>query len=329
MAKEPTKESVYEEIRKAGTKGTALSAKSKIPFLEELSREGKVEKIDSKYYATDVIPSSSEIYKKIERAGEKGIKLTPFEAKISKHMLDEGEIAKVGSFYYLSQYAHPDDVYKKIERAGEKGTKLAAFEAKISKHMLDKGDIVKVGSLYCLPEYVPDPDEVYKKIERARESGTDLAPLEIEVIKPFVKKRNIKKVGKKYYIPDYEPLGREKVIEKLLNNRILKKVGKKYIFLPKPPEPIPSFAEFVETLQKIYLRKAGGYRKSINIVSLVEAVTSEMDVPRKVAEKWILELPRIFVGTVDLRPQPGEPGLNLEDGTEISRIYLERGLVGL
>ncbi|MBU7046128.1 MAG: hypothetical protein HXS54_06785 [Theionarchaea archaeon] len=282
MAK-PTKESVYEEIRKAGTKGKKISAKLKIPFLEELSREGKVVKVGSLYCLPEYVPDQDEVYRKIERAGEKGTKLTPLEAEISKHMLDEGKIVKVGSLYYLPEYfPGSNEVYTKIRRAGEKGTKLTPSEVKIAKSLLDEGEIAKVGSLYCLPEYVPDPDEVYKKIERARESGTDLAPLEIEVIKPLTKKGKVKKVGKKYYVPDYEPLTREKVIEKLLNNKVLKRVEKKYIFLPKSPESIPSFAEFVETLQKIYLRKAGGYRKSINIVSLVEAVTSEMDVPRKV-----------------------------------------------
>lgn len=236
MAK-PTKESVHEEIKKAGKKGKKLTAKSKISYLEELSKEDRIQKIDTKYYATEIIPSSSEVLTRVKEAAEK---------------------------------------------------------------------------------------------------GAALLPLEVHIVKSLIREGKIKKVGKKYYLPDFEPLTQKMVIEHLLDNRILKKTGTKYIFVRKPdkgppPEPteIPSYAQFVETLQKTYLRKAREFRKGIALLPLIEELAQEMNMSRKLVEKWVLELPRIFVGIVDLRSFPGESGLMREDGTEISRIYMERGIVGL
>jgi hypothetical protein len=230
-----TKESVYEEIRKAGPKGKALRAKSKMPYLEQLQEERKIKKVKSKYYAMEIIPPSKEVHKKVEEA-----------------------------------------------------------------------------------EY----------------NGTPLPPIEVEVVKHLISDGKIKKSGKKYYLPEFLPLTQKKVIERLLREGILKRSGKKYIIIePGGERPsfmrIPSFQEFAETLQDIYLRKASGYRQGINIHSLIEALTSEMDISKALAEKWILELPRVFVGVVDLRPFPGEPGFRLKDGTAVSRIYLERAIVGL
>ena len=236
MAK-PTKESVYEEIRKAGKKGKGLSAKSKIFYLEELLKENKIQKIDSKYYITEIIPPSSEILGRVKEAAENGV---------------------------------------------------------------------------------------------------SLQPLEVYVVKSLIREGKIKKVGKKYYLPDFEPLTQKKVIEHLLDTRILKKTGTKYIFvrsldkepLPESPE-VPSFVELVETLQKVYLRKAREYRKGVPILPLIDELAQEMNISRALVEKWILELPRIFIGIIDLRSFPGESGLTTDDGTEISRIYMERGIVGL
>jgi hypothetical protein len=233
--KAPTKDSVYEEIRKTGKKGKALTAKSKISHLKQLQKERKIKKVKSKYYAMEIIPTSKEVYKKVEEAEYDGTPLLPIEVNIVKHLISDGKI---------------------------------------------------------------------------------------------------KKSGKKYYLSEFLPLTQKQVIERLLREGILKRSGKKYIMMkPGGERPsfvkAPSFHEFAETLQGIYLRKASGYRRGVNIHSLVEAMTSEMDISKVLAEKWILELPRVFVGVVDLRPFPGEPGLRLKDGTDVSRIYLERAIVGL
>lgn len=232
-----TKESVYEEVKKGGIKGKRLSAQSKLPFLEQLVREGKIQKIDSKYYDSGIIPT---------------------------------------------------------------------------------------------------PEEVYEKVKRAAWNGIPLLPLEVHKVQNLMRDEKVKKVGKKYYLSLYEPLTQKKVIEKLLTSGYLKKSGKKYVIMEPgdvPPESlppkVPSFFEFVKTLQHVYLRKAQSYRQGVNILSLIEALVSEMNVSEALAKNWILELPRIFAGIVDLRPFPGERGLTLKDGTEVSRIYLERGIVGL
>ncbi len=237
MARAITKESVYEEVRKAGKKGKEIKATKKIPYREELLRENKIQKIKSKYYATEIIPSTHDIFTAVEEAAEK---------------------------------------------------------------------------------------------------GAVLLPLEVHVVTSLIREGKIKKEGKKYYLPDFVPLNSTQVAESLLKFGYLGKSGKKYIFIRRldkkpPPEPpeIPSFAEFVETLQKIYLRKARRYREEVRIFSLLEELTSEMVISRKGAEKWILELPEIFIGIVDLRPFSGEDGLKLKSGAEVSRIYLERGIVGL
>ena len=232
-----TKESVYEEIRKVGKKGKGLTAKSKIPYLEELLRGNRIQKINSKYYATEIIPPSHEVFTTVEESAEKGAALLPLEVHVAKSLIHEGKI---------------------------------------------------------------------------------------------------KKVGRKYYLPDFVPLNSTQVAECLLKLGYLGKSGKKYTFIRRldkkpPPEPpeIPSFVEFVETLQKIYLRKAREYRKGVTILPLIEELAHEMNISRALVEKWVLELPRIFIGIIDLRSFPGESGLVTEDGTEISRIYMERGIVGL
>jgi hypothetical protein len=146
----------------------------------------------------------------------------------------------------------------------------------------------------------------------------------------------IRKVGKKgkglttkSKIPYPKELLKEDKIQKINS-------GKKCIFVRRldiepPPEPseIPLFAEFVETLQKIHLRKTRRYREEVRILPLLEELTLEMDISRKVAEKWILELPEILIGIVDLRSFSGGAGMKLESGAEVPRIYLERGIVGL
>ncbi|MBU7046130.1 MAG: hypothetical protein HXS54_06795 [Theionarchaea archaeon] len=80
MAK-PTRESVYEEIRKAVKKGKGLSAKSKMSYLEVLLRENKIQKTSSKYYAKEIIPSY-EIFATVEESGEKGAALLPLEIHV-------------------------------------------------------------------------------------------------------------------------------------------------------------------------------------------------------------------------------------------------------
>jgi hypothetical protein len=91
----------------------------------------------------------------------------------------------------------------------------------------------------------------------------------------------------------------------------------------------PSFLEFLEVFQSLYLDEARGYQRSVSIEPLISEIIKKTNLSRSLVEKWILELPHIFIGSVDLRPFPGKPGLYLEDGTEINRIYVERELVGL
>jgi hypothetical protein len=175
-------------------------------------------------------------------------------------------------------------------------------------------------------------ESVYGEIRKAGSKGKALrAKSKMPYIGELLGERKIKKEGSKYYLWEIEiPLGQKRVVERLLKNGLLRKSGKKYIIV-KTPEltGIPSFLEFVETIQKIYLRKARRYREEIRILPLIEELVSEMDITEILAKKWILDLPRIFIGIVDLRPFSDERGLKLENGTEVSRIYLERGIVGL
>lgn len=174
---------------------------------------------------------------------------------------------------------------------------------------------------------IPTRDSVYEEIKKAGEKGKALrAKSKMPYLEELLREGKIKKVGSKYYLPEIEvPLGQRQVIERLLSIGHLKRSGKKYIIV----EPEPSFSEFIETLQDIYLRKGKGYQESVSILPLVEELASEMGLPRKLVEKWILELPRIFIGVVGLRLFTGEPALELEDGRKVSRIYLEREIVGL
>ena len=233
-----------------------------------------------------------------------------------------------------------ESVYEEIKKADKKGKGLSA-KSKIPylEQLLRKGEIIKVGKKYFAADIIPSPEEIYEKVERAAWNGTPLLPLEVNAVQDLVRDQKIIKVGKKYYLRRYESLTQKKVIERLLDSGILRKIGTRYVIVREPgekpppekpiPSKIPSFSEFVEVLQDIYLRKAREYRRSISIMPLLEALTSEMDIPRDLAEKWILELPQLFIGIVDLRPFPGEPGLKKKDGTEVSRIYFERGIVGL
>lgn len=99
----------------------------------------------------------------------------------------------------------------------------------------------------------------------------------------------------------------------------------------KETEPI-SFLDFTEAIQKEYLSLSGGrYQESIKLLPLIEGVMHRTGISRPQIEKWILELPRIFWGKVDLRPFGKEdgPGLYFSDGTEVQRIYLSRSIYGL
>lgn len=230
-----------------------------------------------------------------------------------------------------------ESVYEEVRKAGIKGKKLSAT-SKIShlEQLVREGKIQKINSKYYDSGIIPTPEEVYEKVKRAAWNGAPLLPLEVREVQNLMRDEKVRKVGKKYYLPPYEPLTQRKVIERLLTSGYLKRSGKKYVIMPLgdfPPEPLPpkvlSFFEFVKNLQHVYLRKAQSYRQGVNILSLIEALISEMNISEALAENWILELPRIFAGIVDLRPFPGEQGLTLKDGTEVSRIYLERGIVGL
>ena len=336
-----SKESVFKEVRKAGKKGKRLSAKSKIPFLEQLENERKIKKIGSKYYATEIFPRPEEIYEDVERAAENGTVLLPLDVHVAQHLIREGKIKKSGKRYYHWRLVSPgiskESVFKEVRKAGKNGKKLSEkSKLPFLEQLENERKIKKIGSKYYATEIFPRPEEIYEEAKRAAENGTVLLPLDVHVAQHLIGEGKIKKSGRKYYYWRFAPLTQKDVITRLLDDGILKRSGRRYIVVTKPverplprPSEVPSFSEFAETLQNIYLRKARGYRQGVNILSLIEALTSEMDISEALAKKWILELPRTFVGVVDLRPFPGEPGLKLEDGTEVSRIYLERGIVGL
>jgi hypothetical protein len=292
MPSRSTKESVYEETRKRGSKGYAPRSKEKISFLEELSRDGKIKKIGKKYYLLEFAPGPEEIRRPI---------------------------------------------YREVQKAGQKGKTYTSKEKGfICEELARDGRIKKVGKKYYLSELVPDPPLVIAKIREAGEDGVSLSPIESEVLKVSKDKKRVRKIGDKHYYERFGPLKQKEVIKRLLDDGRLVRSGKNsYVFVKGTVSPrlypveVPSFLEFAKKVQDVYLSMAGDYRRSINIRSLIGELGQRMGISEPLAEKWIVELPRIFLGRVDLRPFPGEEGLKLDDGSEVARIYLERGLVGL
>lgn len=233
-----------------------------------------------------------------------------------------------------------ESVYEEILERGSKGKRLRAEKKKpFLNELLEEGKIKKVRYNFYIPEFAPTKEKVYQKVKEAGKNGVSLNITERELIEPLVKQGKVKKAYRKYYLPKYAPLYQKEVVERLLKNGYLKKMKSRYIFIRpldekivsriEPSIKVPSFLEFAKTIQEIYLRMAGEYRQSIKIVPIIKELTERTSIPRKAAEKWILELPRIFLGKVDLRPFPGEEGLIMEDGSKVARIYLERGIVGL
>ncbi|KYK31956.1 MAG: hypothetical protein AYK19_16020 [Theionarchaea archaeon DG-70-1] len=280
-----TKESVYEEIEKAGEKGKTFRNEEKKSFSQGLLREGRIKKVGKRYYSPEFAPTAEMVYQRIEKAGKDGIALKEFEVELIKPLIHEGRIKKIEKAYYAAKFA-------------------------------------------------PTAEMVYQRIEKAGKDGIALKKHEVELIKPLIQEGKIKYVYKKHYLSKFSPLKQKEVVEYLLSSGKLKCLGKTYFILIEddigpPPVEIPSFLEFAKKVQEIYLRMAGEYKQSVKIMRLTEELISKMDISKTVAEKWILELPRIFLGRVDLRPFPGEKGLKMENGSEVTRIYLERGIVGL
>jgi hypothetical protein len=233
----------------------------------------------------------------------------------------------------MPERATRESVYEETRERGYGGF-APKNKDKISllNELLREGKVEKVRNRYYLPEYAPTPQEVYDKIEEAGNDGVSLDTTEVYLIKPFVDRGEVRKVYTRYFLKEHSPLKQKEVIEHLLNEKRLKPLGKTYYILIDgflPPGRIPSFLEFAKKVQEIYLHMAGEYRRSVNIRSLVNELTPGMGISKSLAEEWVVELPRIFLGRVDLRPFPGEGGLKLDDGSEVARIYLERGLVGL
>ncbi|MGD2248008.1 MAG: hypothetical protein PVF58_06350 [Candidatus Methanofastidiosia archaeon] len=232
-----------------------------------------------------------------------------------------------------------ESVYEEILESGSKGKRLTS-EKKMPylNELLEEGKIKKVRYNYYIPEFAPTTEKVYQKVKDAGKKGVSLNITERELIKPLVKEGKVKTAYRppKYFLRKHAPLYKKEVVERLLDKGYLKKIKSRYIFvrdLEEPgkmePKKVPSLFEFLKTLQKIYLRRGKGYQESVRIIPLIEELTSEMDISRATVEEWILELPRMFIGVVGLRQFPNEPGLELEDGRKISRIYLEREIVGL
>jgi hypothetical protein len=231
-----------------------------------------------------------------------------------------------------------ESVYEEILESGSKGKALTS-EKKMPylNELLEEGKIKKVRKSYYIPEFAPTTEKVYQKVKEAGKNGVSLNITERELIEPLVKEGKVKTAYRKpkYFLRKHAPLYKKEVVEYLLDEGYLKKKKSRYIFVRDlepgkiEPKKVPSLFEFLKTLQKIYLRRGKGYQESVRIIPLVEELTSEMDISRATVEEWILELPRMFIGVVGLRQFPGEPGLELEDGRKISRIYLEREIVGL
>jgi hypothetical protein len=338
-----TRESVYEETRKRSSKGFAPRSKEKISFLEGLTQEGKVGKIGKKYYLPEFAPDPEEIrrpiYREIQKAGQKGKKYTSKEKEsICGELIRDGRIKKIGKKYYLSELIpDPDDIYRMVQKAGSEGIVFKGkIETSISGQLAKEGRIKKVGKKYYLSELIPDPRIVIQKIREAREDGVSLNPIESGILKTSEEKEKARKIGDRYYYEEFVPSGplkQKEIIDQLLEDKKLIRSGKNFYIpakaFPEPYVEVPSFLKFAREVQKVYLSIAGEYRKSVNIRSLISELAQGMTISEPQAEKWIVELPRIFLGRVDLRPFPGEDGLKLDDGSEVARIYLERGLVGL
>lgn len=232
-----------------------------------------------------------------------------------------------------------DSVYKEIAKAGEKGKTLNAQSKMGFIHeLLHTGKISQIGKKYFISSIIPSKETIYRKIENAAEKGISLSPLEKAIAQDFVNKGTIQIATKRYYLASWAPRNQKATIEWLLEQGSIKKVGTKFVISGRvqgPPriQPVPiehpSFLEFVEAFQKIYRYLAGGYQRSVSIVPLIDNIREQTTLSRDLIEKWVLELPHIFVGSVDLRPFPGEAGISLKDGTEVNRIYVERELVGL
>ncbi|MBU6998820.1 MAG: hypothetical protein HXS41_14445 [Theionarchaea archaeon] len=182
---------------------------------------------------------------------------------------------------------------------------------------------------------------IYKEIQKKGPSGIAFRAKEKKSsAEELVGEGKVKKIGGRYYPGDVDLdfvlLGQKEVVQRLLDLKALEKSGKKYVFTEKirvlhgpSVQPEFSFSEFLETFQDLYLREAGHYRESVRLTPLINDLTSKLGIPRDLAEKWILELPRIFIGIVDLRPFTNEHGIMLKNGTEVTRVYLSRELVGL
>jgi hypothetical protein len=182
---------------------------------------------------------------------------------------------------------------------------------------------------------------IYKEIQKKGPRGIAFRKKEKKSFaEELVKEGKIKKIGGRYYPDeidlDFVLLGQKEVVQRLLDLEVLEKSGKKYVFTEKfrllhgpSIQTKFSFSEFLETVQDLYLREAGHYRESVRLTPLIDNLISKLGIPRDLAEKWILELPKIFIGIADLRPFTGEHGIMLKNGTEVTRIYLSRELVGL
>ncbi|MGC1122226.1 MAG: hypothetical protein WBA22_14140 [Candidatus Methanofastidiosia archaeon] len=246
-------------------------------------------------------------------------------------------------------------IYKEIQERGPSGMAFRKKEKKsFAEELVREGKVKKIGEKYYSSDIdlssiasrrtkqsVCTKQSVYEEIQ---EKGLDGKTFRSEEKKSFaeelVREGKVKKIGGKYYSGDIDldfmPLKQERVIQRLLELETLKKSGKRYIFTEKirllrepSVQPEFSFSEFLETVQDLYLREAGHYRESVRLTPLINNLTSKLGIPRDLAEKWILELPKIFIGIVDLRPFTGEHGIMLKNGTEVTRIYLSRELVGL
>jgi hypothetical protein len=182
---------------------------------------------------------------------------------------------------------------------------------------------------------------ICKELKKKGPNGIAFSNKEkIRLAEELVREGKVQKIGERYYSDDIDldlvPLEQKEVVQRLLDLEALRKSGKKYIFTEKvrllhgsSGQLEFSFSEFLGTVQNLYLREAGHYRESVRLTPLINNLISKLGIPRDLAEKWILELPKIFIGVVDLRPFAGEHGIKLKNGIEVTRIYLSREIVGL
>lgn len=250
----------------------------------------------------------------------------------------------------MSEKATRESVYLKTRESNSRGYAPRSKESIFFlEELLREGKVKKIGKKYYIPEVVPELEEVFNEIKEAGSRGVHLSSLEASVVQPLLDEGKIKAVGKtikekKYFLSEFAPLWPKEIVERLLDLAVLRKSGKKFVFTQKISlvhEPLPnvepevsqekpSLLEFFEAVQDLYLRRAGQYRESIPLMPFIRDLASQVSISRDLAEKWILELPKIFIGIVDLRPFGGEEhGLLLRDGTEVTRIYISEGLVGI